>query len=72
MLTFEPLRILLVKRSIKKMDFVRSVGMSSGTAAKLWNDDYVALDIIDRICEELDCEVEDVVRRKKPEETPPA
>lgn len=68
MITFEPLRILLVKRGIKKMDFVRSVGISTGTAAKLWNDEYVALEVLDRVCDALDVELHEVIRRRGKEE----
>ncbi|WP_339165355.1 helix-turn-helix transcriptional regulator [Siminovitchia sp. FSL W7-1587] len=65
MLTFKPLRVLLAERDIKRMDFIKDVGISSGTAAKLWKDEYVSLEVIDRICEALDCEVHEVVERKK-------
>ncbi|MBY9080967.1 helix-turn-helix transcriptional regulator [Paenibacillus sp. HN-1] len=68
MITYEPLRILLVKRSIKKMDFIAKVGISPTTAAKLWNDGYVSLEVLDRICEAYDVEISDVVRRKKEQE----
>jgi DNA-binding Xre family transcriptional regulator len=39
--------------------------MSSGTLAKLNNDKYVALDVIERICLALDCPIQDVVEIKK-------
>lgn len=65
MITFKPLRVMLAERNIKRMDFIRDVGISSGTAAKMWKDEYVALEVIDRICEAMDCEVQDVVQRKK-------
>lgn len=65
MITFKPLRLLLVDRDIKRMDFINQVGISSGTAAKLWKDEYVSLEIVDRICEALDCEVHDVLNRVK-------
>jgi DNA-binding Xre family transcriptional regulator len=51
--------------SISKMELVKLVGMSSSTLAKLNNDNYVALEVIDRICQALDCRIEDVVEIKK-------
>ena len=65
MITYEPLRILMVKRKLKKMDVVNQCGLSPTTAAKLWNDEYVALSVIDRLCNLLDCNIEDVLEHKK-------
>lgn len=68
-LTFEPLRIWFVKKKKDKGDLVKDIGVSPTTAAKIWNDRLpLRTDIIDRICEEYDLEVEEVIRRKKPGE----
>ncbi|MHB8124628.1 MAG: helix-turn-helix domain-containing protein [Desulfitobacteriaceae bacterium] len=65
MITYEPLRILMVKRKMKKMDIVNECGLSPTTASKLWNDEYVALSVIDRLCNLLDCDIGDVMEHKK-------
>lgn len=65
MISYEPLRILMVKRKMKKMDVVNECGLSPTTASKLWNDEYVALSVIDRLCNLLDCKIEDIIEHKK-------
>ncbi|MCM3270877.1 helix-turn-helix domain-containing protein [Paenibacillus elgii] len=61
MISFEPLQILLIKRKISKMDFVEQVGISPSTAAKMWKNEYVALKVIDDICNKLGCSLTDVI-----------
>lgn len=65
MISYKPLWHTLIEKGIKKMELVKLVGMSSSTLAKLNNDNYVALEVIDRICQTLDCRIEDVVEIKK-------
>ena len=65
MISYKPLWHTLIEKGIKKMELVKMVGMSSSTLAKLNNDNYVALEVIDRICQTLDCRIEDVVEIKK-------
>lgn len=65
MISYKPLWHTLIEKNIKKMELVKLVGMSSSTLAKLNNDNYVALEVIDRICQALDCQIEDVVEIKK-------
>lgn len=65
MVSYKPLWHTLIEKGIKKMELVKMVGMSSSTLAKLNNDNYVALEVIDRICQTLDCRIEDVVEIKK-------
>lgn len=65
MVSYKPLWHTLIEKGIKKMELVKMVGMSSSTLAKLNNDNYVALEVIDRICQALDCRIEDVVEIKK-------
>ncbi|WP_311080984.1 helix-turn-helix transcriptional regulator [Paenibacillus polymyxa] len=68
MLTYEPLRILMVKRNMKGKDLIEVTGLTKPTVSKLMNDKQVALDVLDRICEALDVELHEVIRRKKEEE----
>lgn len=68
MLTYEPLRILLVKRNLKKMEFASMVGITAPTLAKLMQDKPVTLDVLDRVCETLDVELHEVIRRRGKDE----
>lgn len=65
MVSYKPLWHTLIDRGIKKMELVNMVGMSRATLSKLNNDNYVALEVLDRICQELDCPIEAVVEIKK-------
>lgn len=65
MVTYKPLWHTLIDRGMKKMELVERVGMSRATLSKLNNDNYVALEVLDRICKELDCPIEAVVAIKK-------
>lgn len=68
MISYKPLWHTLIEKDIKKMELVKLVGMSSSTLAKLNNDNHVALEVIDRICQVLDCRIEQVVEiRKNPD-----
>lgn len=65
MVSYKPLWHTLIDRGMKKMELVEQVGMSRATLSKLNNDNYVALEVLDRICEVLDCPIEGVVRIEK-------
>lgn len=63
MIDYLPLRVLMAKRRLKQKDIMALSGISKGTMAKISRDEYVAMEVIDRICEALDCNIEEVVRR---------
>jgi len=53
---------------LKKMDLVKRGAVSTATLAKLGKNEYVALEIIDRICTDLGCPIEAVVEIKAPQD----
>ena len=65
MISYKPLWRLLLDRDMKKMDLVEKLGISRATLAKMSKCEHVALSVIERICCELDCRIEDVVEIKK-------
>lgn len=65
MISYNPLWKTLIDKNMKKMDLVRSIGISNGTLAKLGKNESVSLSIIDKICIALDCEIYDIVEIKK-------
>lgn len=65
MVSYKPLWHTLIDRDMKKMELVEKVGMSRATLSKLNNNQYVALEVLDRICEVLDCRIEDIVEITK-------
>ena len=52
---------LLIDKNITKIDLKNITGMNSVTLANMEKDRYVSLRMIDKICDELDCYVNDVI-----------
>ena len=65
MISYEPVRLKLVKEKIKRMEFTQAVGISSATASRLFNDAPVSLDVIDRVCSTYGWDITDVVEHIK-------
>lgn len=56
---------LLLDKRLKRVDLKDIAGISSSTLAKLGKDEYVSMESLDRICEALDCRIEDIVEFKQ-------
>ncbi|MBU7317135.1 helix-turn-helix domain-containing protein [Paenibacillus oleatilyticus] len=56
MLSYKPLQKLLIDRDIKKQELMKKTGISSATMAKLNTNEYVSLEVIDKICAALNCQ----------------
>ncbi len=52
---------LLIDKRMNKTELAKAIGISSSTLAKLTKEEYVALQVLERICAELDCNISDVV-----------
>lgn len=65
MISFKPLKMLLVERNMSKTDLRNLTGISKGTMSKISNDEYVSMLVIDKICNSLDCDISDVVMHCK-------
>lgn len=61
MISYKPLWKLLIDRDMNKTDLVLSGIMSRGTLAKMSRGDGVKLEVIDRICTGLGCQLTDVI-----------
>ena len=60
--SYKPLWHQMVELGMKKLEFRDYVDISSSTLAKLGKDDYVSLEVIEKICLKLNCKIEDVVQ----------
>lgn len=58
---YRKLWILLIEKRISKADFRKSVNLSSATLTKLNKNEYVAMDVLVRICKVLKCDIGDIV-----------
>ena len=65
MVSYKPLWHTLLALDLKKMDLVT---VSRATLAKLGKNEYVALEVLDRICTDLRCPIEAVVEIKVPQD----
>ena len=61
-LSYKPLWDMLEEKGISKMEFAKSVGISNATLAKLGKDEPISLTTVDKICNEYDCDIENVVK----------
>lgn len=54
---------LLIDKNMKKMDLVENenIGISSSTLAKMSKGEAVSITILEKICEELDCDFGDII-----------
>lgn len=52
---------LLIDKGLKKSELARMCNLSSPTMAKLSKNEYVSMDVLVRICQELDCTFDDIV-----------
>lgn len=59
---------LLIDKNLKKSDLARMCNLSSPTMAKLSKNEYVSMDVLVRICRELDCSIDEIVEILKDSE----
>ena len=57
MFSYKPLLKLLIDCDMKLTD----LGLSSATRAKINKNEYVAMDVLNRICNQLDCQPGDLL-----------
>ena len=57
MITFDPLWRTLHEKNLNKGDLQKLTKLSSTTVAKLAKNEVVKLDVIERICIALDCDI---------------
>ena len=67
-LCYNKLWKLLIDRGMNKTDLREMTGLSQSTIAKLVNGENVNVEVLERICKALKCEVGDIVELTKEEE----
>ncbi|WP_094604957.1 hypothetical protein SPSIL_017190 [Sporomusa silvacetica DSM 10669] len=61
MISYKPFLKLLIDRNLKKQDVMRLTGISKATMAKLSTNEYVSLEVIDKLCTALNCQPGDLL-----------
>lgn len=65
MFSYAPLAATLHRKQMSRTDLQRTLKASSATFAKIGRDEYVSMKILDDICNELNCEITDVITHVK-------
>lgn len=60
-ISYDPLWKKLIDARLTKTELAEKAGFSRGTITKMGKNEPVSLDVILKICNELDCGIEDVV-----------
>lgn len=60
-LSYKKLQVKLVEMDMKKTEFVKNVGISSASVAKLGKDANITTGVLVKICEYLKCDITDIV-----------
>ena len=59
--SYNRLWIALVNRDMKKTDFLKRAGITSSALARMGKKQTVTMDTLGKICQALNCKVEDIV-----------
>lgn len=65
MIDYSPLWETLTRKKLNRNSLKKNPGIASSTLAKLGKNEIVSLNIIDQICNELDCDISDVIKHVK-------
>ena len=60
--SYKPLEILLIKEGKDRKYLHETLRIANGTLAKISKGEYIALSVIERICNHFDCQIQDVVQ----------
>ena len=59
-ISYKKLWMLLIQKDITKVRLKRDLGLAAGTMSKLSKGEDVALSVLLRICDYLDCDIGDI------------
>ncbi len=57
---YKPLWKLLIDKEMEKSELRTAAGIAGSTLAKMYRNEYVALDVLVRICNALRCQLSDI------------
>lgn len=64
-ISYNKLWKMLIDKNMKRKDLMEVAGISSASVAKLGRGDNIQTDVLLRICEALDCTIEDILETVK-------
>ena len=66
-ISYKKLWKLLIDKNLKKKDLQKMAGISSSSIAKLGRNENVNTEIINKICNALDCDTSDIMEMESKE-----
>ena len=60
-ISYNKLWKMIIDKNMKKSDLRKKAGISSASLAKLGKGDNITTDVLLRICEVMDCRIEDIL-----------
>lgn len=64
-LSYDPLWKKLIDVKMTKTELAKACNISRTTVTKMAKDEIVSLDVVQKICNTLDCDINDAVEMKK-------
>ena len=64
-ISYDPLWKKLIDAKMTKTELAKVCSISRTTGAKMSKDEIVSLEIIQKICNTLDCDISDVIEMRK-------
>lgn len=64
MFSYKPLLMQLVQKDMNKTELRLKTGISSATLAKISKNEYISMEALDKICNVLECKIEDVIEHQ--------
>lgn len=62
MFSYKPLWKMLIDRNMTQTELRQKANFTAPVLAKMNKEEPVSLDILDRICNSLDCEIQDIIK----------
>ncbi|SCP97762.1 helix-turn-helix domain-containing protein [Anaerobium acetethylicum] len=60
---------ILIDKNLQKKDLTEQLNISSTTIAKMGKEEQVSMNVLERICTYLDCNIGDIMRFEKEEKS---
>lgn len=62
--SYKPLWFLLLDKGMTKTEFREALGLSTATLAKLGKDEYISMEVLDKICTHFEVQLNDITVHK--------
>ena len=62
MISYKPFLKMLIDRDMKKVDILNAGIMSKRTLNKMNGNEYISLEVIDKLCNYLKCNITDIIQ----------